>query len=45
MLVVLVIVFLRAVSHQLYGDPSHHLAIRAAGVTGPDAPSKLTHTP
>ena len=24
--------FFRAVSHQLYGDPSHHLAIRAAGI-------------
>ena len=25
-------VFFRAVSHQLYGDPSHHLFIRQAGV-------------
>ena len=24
--------FFKAVSHQLYGDPSHHLEIRAAGV-------------
>ena len=24
--------FFRAVSHQLYGDPSHHLFIRQAGV-------------
>ena len=24
--------FFRAVSHQLYGDPSHHLDIRAAGI-------------
>ena len=25
-------VFFRAVSHQLYGDPDHHLLIRQAGV-------------
>ena len=25
-------VFFRAVSHQLYGDPNHHLRIRQAGV-------------
>ena len=24
--------FFKSVSHQLYGDPSHHLEIRAAGV-------------
>ena len=24
--------FFRAVSHQLYGDPNHHLLIRQAGV-------------
>ena len=25
--------FFRAVSHQLYGDPSHHFNIRASGIT------------
>ena len=32
MLVVQVTVFFRAVSHQLYGDSSHHLHIREVGV-------------
>ena len=32
MLVMEATVFFRAVSHQLYGDPSHHLFIRQAGV-------------
>ena len=32
MLVVLVTVFFKAVSHQLYGSPNHHLDIRAAGI-------------
>ena len=32
MLVVKATVFIRAVSHQLYGDPKHHLLIRQAGV-------------
>ena len=32
MLVMEATVFFRAVSHQLYGDPSHHLLIRQAGV-------------
>lgn len=32
MLGVLVTVFLRAVSHQLYGDPCHHLHVRQTGI-------------
>ena len=32
MLVVVVIFFFKSVSHQLYGDSSHHLEIRATGV-------------
>ena len=32
MLVVKATVFFRAVSHQLHGDPNHHLLVRQAGV-------------